>query len=51
MGEQNNSRAGVTFSAPFGKKQSLKLAYSAGTTARIGSDFKTVSVSWQYSWF
>jgi hypothetical protein len=51
MGEQNNSRAGVTFSAPFGTKQSLKLAYSAGTTARIGSDFKTVSVSWQYSWF
>jgi hypothetical protein len=51
MGEQNNSRAGVTFSTPLGGKQSLKLAYAAGTTARVGSDFKTLTVSWQYSWF
>ena len=51
MGEQNNSRAGLTFSTPLGGKQSLKLAYAAGTTARIGSDFKTIIVSWQYSWF
>jgi hypothetical protein len=50
-GEQNNSRAGVTFSMPLVKMQSLKFAYSAGTSARIGSDFKTVSVAWQYSWF
>jgi len=51
IGEQNNSRAGVTFSAPFGTKQSVKIAYSDGTVARIGSNFKTVSVGWQYAWF
>jgi Putative MetA-pathway of phenol degradation len=51
VGEQNNSRAGVTFSMPLSTKQSLKFAYSAGTTARIGSDFKTLNVTWQYSWF
>jgi hypothetical protein len=50
-GEQNNSRAGVTLSMPLGTKQSFKLAYSAGTTARIGSDFKTITAAWQYSWF
>jgi len=50
-GEQNNSRAGVTLSMPLSTKQSLKVAYSDGTTARIGSNFKTVSIAWQYSWF
>ena len=50
-GEQNNSRAGATFSMPLGAKQSLKLAYSGGTTARIGSNFKALTVAWQYSWF
>jgi hypothetical protein len=50
-GEQNNSRAGATFSMPLGTMQSLKLAYSGGTTARIGSDFKALTVAWQYSWF
>jgi hypothetical protein len=50
-GEQNNSRAGVTFSIPLRTKQSFKLAYSAGTTARIGSDFRTLTAAWQYSWF
>lgn len=50
-GEQNNSRAGMTFSMPLGTKQSFKLAYSAGTTARTGSNFKTLTAAWQYSWF
>jgi len=50
-GEQNNSRAGVTFSMPLGTKQSFKLACSAGTTARTGSNFKTLTAAWQYSWF
>lgn len=49
--KQNNSRVGVTLSLPLGKKQSWKLAYAAGTSARIGSNFKTLTVAWQYSWF
>ena len=49
-GEQNNSRAGMTLSLPLTAQQSLKLAYSTGTTARIGSNFRSVTVAWQYSW-
>jgi Putative MetA-pathway of phenol degradation len=50
-GEQNSSRAGTTLSLPLWTKQSFKLAYSAGTTARIGSNFTTLTAAWQYSWF
>jgi Putative MetA-pathway of phenol degradation len=48
---QNNSRLGATVSLPFMNRQSLKIAYSSGVTAEIGSSFTTVSVSWQYIWF
>jgi hypothetical protein len=48
---QNNSRVGVTVSLPLMKTQSLKVAYSAGATARVGANFNTLSVAWQYVWF
>jgi hypothetical protein len=48
---QNNSRAGLTFSVPLGKSQSLKFAYSTGTTSRLGTDFDTIGIAWQLSWF
>lgn len=48
---QNNSRAGVTLSLPIGSKQSIKIAYSTGTTSRAGTDFDTVGVVWQFAWF
>jgi hypothetical protein len=48
---QNNTRAGVTFSLPIGSRQSLKLAYSTGTTSRVGTDFDTFAVVWQFSFF
>jgi len=47
-GEMNNSRLGATLSLPLAKSQSLKLAYSSGLSVRTGSDFKTVSVGWQW---
>jgi Putative MetA-pathway of phenol degradation len=47
----NNSRAGVTLSLPLSKRQSVKLAFSDGTTSRLGTDFKTLSVAWQFAWF
>jgi hypothetical protein len=50
-GRQNNSRAGVTCSLPVGKMQSVKISYSNGVTARVGSKFNSVSVSWQFLWF
>jgi hypothetical protein len=48
---QANSRVGVTLSAPLGKRQSLKFAFSSGVTARVGSKFNTLGVAWQYVWF
>jgi hypothetical protein len=50
-GQQNNSRFGATLSLPLTKRQSLKLAYTAGATARTGSNFDTLSVAWQFLWF
>jgi hypothetical protein len=48
---QNNSRLGVTLSLPLSKQQSLKIAYSDGVVARVGANFNTVSVTWQFLWF
>jgi hypothetical protein len=47
---QRNSRLGVTFSAPVAKRQAIRLAYSDGAITRIGGDFKTISVAYQYLW-
>ena len=44
---QRNSRLGGTVSIPAGRQQSLKLAYSTGATTRRGSDFDTLTVTWQ----
>jgi hypothetical protein len=48
---QNNTRFGATLSLPLSKRQSLKVAYSAGATARTGSNFDTISMAWQFRWF
>jgi hypothetical protein len=47
---QRNSRAGATFSFPIASRQSLKIAYSTGTTTRFGGDFNTIAVAWQMLW-
>lgn len=46
---QSNSRYGLTFSVPVGRSHSLKLYWNDGATTRIGSDFTTVGVTWQYT--
>jgi len=48
---QSNTRLGATVSLPLAKQQSLKVSYSSGVSARVGSNFRTLSVSWQYVWF
>jgi len=48
---QDNSRAGLTLAVPVGKRNSIKLAWSKGVTARFGGDLETYSLSWQYLWF
>lgn len=47
---KENSRVGLTLSVPMGRSQSLKFSYSRGATARLGSNFTTFGVGWQYSW-
>jgi hypothetical protein len=44
---QRNTRLGITCSVPLAGQQSLKFAYSTGTSTRRGSDFNTFNVTWQ----
>jgi hypothetical protein len=46
-----NTRVGLTLSLPLAKGHSLKLNWSEGVTARIGTSFTTVGLTWQYTWF
>ena len=48
---QDNTRAGVTASIPLAARQSLKLGYSRGASARVGQNFSTLTAAWQYMWF
>jgi hypothetical protein len=48
---KENSRVGLTLSVPVAKGQSIKLNVSKGATARLGSNFTTVGLAWQYTWF
>jgi hypothetical protein len=48
---QNNFRAGLTFSMTLTRAHSLKLAFSDGATTRVGGDFRSVALAWQYVWF
>ena len=47
---QENTRIGLTLALPVNKKHSLKLYTSSGVYTRVGSDFDTVGVAWQYRW-
>ena len=47
---QENTRIGLTLSLPFGNRQSIKLTLSDGATTRVGGDFSTFGVAWQYAW-
>jgi len=48
---QANSRFGVTFSAPVGRRNSVKVAWATGATTRIGGSFDTFGATWQFFWF
>ena len=51
MDLQENTRVGATLSLPLAARQSIKVAYSAGATTRIGADFRTLTVAWQMVFF
>jgi hypothetical protein len=46
-GVMSNSRLGA-ISFPMGRQQALKVAASSGVALRAGTDFKTLSVGWQW---
>ena len=46
--DMNNSRAGVTVSVPAGKQHSFKISFSNGVAVRTGSDFRTLSIGYQW---
>ena len=48
---QANSRVGLTLALPMGKQQAIKLTWSEGATTRVGGDFTTYGIAWQYTWF
>jgi hypothetical protein len=48
---QKNSRISLTGSVPIAKNQSLKLFWAKGASTRIGADFTTYSLTYQFAWF
>ena len=50
---QNNLRLGVTVSAPvpWVRGLSAKFTYSDGAVVRVGSDFRSVGLAFQYAWY
>jgi hypothetical protein len=50
-GEQlENLRLGATIAIPVDRRNSIKLHGSTGATSRVGGDFDTVGIAWQYRW-
>jgi len=47
---QSNIRTGVTALYPLGSRHGVKLAFSTGASTRIGADFETFSIAYQYMW-
>jgi hypothetical protein len=48
---QANSRLGALAAISITRRQSIKLSYSGGASARVGSNFRTVGVAYQVLWF
>jgi hypothetical protein len=47
---QQNSRWGATLGKSLDPRNSFKLYFSSGATARTGTKFNTVGIAWQYLW-
>lgn len=47
---QRNTRLGLTLSLPTGRATSLKIVGTSGLTTRLGSDFDSMAVAYQYTW-
>lgn len=47
---QKNSRVGLTASYPVARGHSIKLSFATGASTRIGQDFNTVGLAYQFMW-
>lgn len=47
---QKNSRIGLTASTPIGRGHTIKLSVATGASTRIGQDFDTIGLAYQYTW-
>jgi hypothetical protein len=47
---QENLRFGATVAIPVDRRNSVKLYGSTGAISRIGGNFDTVGIAWQYRW-
>ena len=48
---QRNSRFGLTLAVPVKRRSGVKVAWARGLTTRIGGDFDTLAVAYQFFWF
>jgi hypothetical protein len=48
---QKNSRVGLALAVPVTRRHSVKLTWATGTAIRIGGDFDSLGLAWQYLWF
>ena len=47
---QRNSRLGSTLNIPLAPRNSLKVVYTSGLTTRLGADFDSINLVYQYTW-
>jgi hypothetical protein len=48
--EPEHLRVGSTIAIPVDRHHSLRLYGSMGAVSRVGGDFETVGLAWQYRW-
>ncbi len=46
-----NSRVGLTAAVPIARQQSVKFAWTKGATTRLGANFDTYAIAYQFLWF
>ena len=47
---QENFRVGVTASIPLARRHGIKLVFASGITTRIGADFDSFAIAYQFGW-
>jgi len=48
---QRNSRFGLTLAVPVKRRSALKISWARGLMTRVGGDFDTLAVGYQFLWF